>query len=227
MKAFADTHPKLSGEDQKLFNETLRDYRRAGLALPAEKQKEVEQLRKELSKLGTDFDSNIVNAKAPVVFTKAELEGVPESFLSAPGVKTGDDAYTVLANVTWHFITVEENAKSEATRKKLYVIHDSLAKDTNVTVLNQMLALRNKIAPATRLQIVGRFPNGNQNGEIGRGREIVHRQADHRHSAKVRCRSFRDAKNESGGNERSQREDRCVGLALLHQPAEQTEIRGR
>jgi thimet oligopeptidase len=41
---------------------------------------------------------------------------------------------------------VEENAKSEATRKKLFVIHDSLAKDTNVPVLNQMLALRNKIA---------------------------------------------------------------------------------
>ena len=41
---------------------------------------------------------------------------------------------------------MEENARSEATRKKLYVIHDSLAKDTNVSVLNQMLALRNKIA---------------------------------------------------------------------------------
>ena len=146
MKAFADTHPKLSGEDQKLFNETMRDYRRAGLALPPEKRKEVEELRKELSKLGTDFSVNIVNAKGPVVFTKAELEGVPESFLSSPGVKTGEDAYTVMANITWHFTTVEENAKSEATRKKLYLIHDSLAKDTNVGVLNQMLALRNKIA---------------------------------------------------------------------------------
>ncbi len=146
MKAFADTHPKLSGEDLKLFNETMRDYRRAGLALSPEKRKEVEDLRKELSKLGTDFSSNIVDVKAPVVFTKAELDGVPDSFFAAPGVKTGDDAYTVMANVTWQFVTVEENAKSEATRKKLYVIHDSLAKDTNVPVLNQMLALRNKIA---------------------------------------------------------------------------------
>ena len=146
MKAFADTHPKLSGEDQKLFNETMRDYRRAGLALPPEKRKEVEALRKELSRLGTDFASNIVNVKAPVVFTKADLNGVPDSFFAAPGVKTGDDAYTVLANITWQFNTVEENAKSEATRKKLYVIHDSLAKDTNVAVLNKMLALRNKIA---------------------------------------------------------------------------------
>src|SRR5436309_79500 len=146
LKAFADTKPNLSGEDKKLFDETMRDYRRAGLELPPGKRKEVEQLRKDLSKLGTDFDTNIVNAKAPVVFTKAELEGVPESFFASPGVKTGDDAYTVMANVTWHFVTVEENAKSEATRKKLYLIHDSLAKDTNHTVLNQMIALRNKIA---------------------------------------------------------------------------------
>src|SRR3984893_16772629 len=146
IKAFANTHPKLSGEDKKLFDETLRDYRRAGLELAPEKRKEVEQLRKDLAKLGTDFDRNIVDATAPVVFTKAELDGVPEDFFSKPGVKVGDDAYTVMANVTWQFVTVEENAKSEATRKKLYVIHDSLAKETNVSALNQMLVLRNKIA---------------------------------------------------------------------------------
>src|SRR6266516_4138192 len=120
IKAFADTHPKLTGEDEKL--------------------------RKELSKLGTDFDSNIVKATAPVMFTKADLDGLPESFFASPGIKTGDDVYTVMANVTWQFNTVEENAKSEATRKQLYVIRETLAKDTNVPVLNQMLALRNKIA---------------------------------------------------------------------------------
>src|SRR5437868_7773260 len=145
-KAFADTKPNLSGEDKKLFDETMRDYRRAGLALPPQKRKEVEDLRKQLAKLGTDFDTNIVNAKVPVTFTKTELDGVPESFFASPGVKTGDDSYTVLPNVTWQYVAVEENAKSEATRKKLYVIHDSLAKDTNRTVLNQMIELRNKIA---------------------------------------------------------------------------------
>src|SRR5207248_7700276 len=146
IKAFADTHPKLTGEDEKLFKETLRDYRRAGLELPQDQRKEVEQLRKELSKLGTDFDTNVVKATAPVMFAKADLDGLPESFLAATRIKTGDDVYTVMANVTWQFITVEENAKSEATRKQLYLIHDTLAKDSNVSVLNQMLALRNKIA---------------------------------------------------------------------------------
>src|SRR5205814_6410420 len=93
LKAFANTKPKLSGEDKKLFDETMRDYRRAGLDLPPEKRKEVEDLRKQLAKLGTDFDTNIVNAKAPVVFTKAELDGVPESFLESPGIKTSDESH--------------------------------------------------------------------------------------------------------------------------------------
>ena len=146
IKAFADTHPKLTGEDEKLLRETLRDYRRAGLELPPDQRKEVEQLRKELSKLGTDFDTNIVKATAPVMFTKADLDGLPDSFFASPGIKTGDDVYTVMANVTWQFNTVEENATSEATRKQLYVIRETLAKDANVPVLNQMLALRNKIA---------------------------------------------------------------------------------
>jgi oligopeptidase A len=146
LKAFADTKPQLSGEDRKLFDETMRDYRRAGLDLAADKRKEVEDLRKQLAKVGTDFDTNIVNAKAPRVFTKAELDGMPDSFIAAPGVKTGDDAYTVLANVTWQYNTVEDNAKNEATRKKLYIARDSLAKDTNRTALNQMIDLRNKIA---------------------------------------------------------------------------------
>jgi oligopeptidase A len=114
IKAFADTHPKLSGEDEKLLKETLRDYRRAGLELSPDQRKEVEGLRKELSKLGTDFDSNIVNANAPVMFSKADLEGLPESFFASPGIKTGDDVYTVMANVTWQFNTVEENAKKRS-----------------------------------------------------------------------------------------------------------------
>src|SRR6266513_3438969 len=146
IKTFADTHPKLSGEDEKLLKETLRDYRRAGLELRPEQRREVEELRKELSKLGTDFDTNIVKSNAPVMFSKADLDGLPESFFASPGIKTGDDVYTVMANVTWQFNTVEENAKKEATRKELYLVRETLAKDKNISLLNQMLDLRNKIA---------------------------------------------------------------------------------
>jgi thimet oligopeptidase len=146
VKAYADTKPKLEGEDALLLEHTMRDYRRAGLALPPEKRAEVEKLRKELAQLETDFQANIVAVKAPVTFTKAELEGVPDSVLQSRGVKTGDDTYTILANVTFQYNTVEETAKNEATRRHLYDVRFNLARDKNVPLLNDILAHRNQIA---------------------------------------------------------------------------------
>ncbi len=146
VKAFADTRPPLAGEDALLLEYTMRDYRRAGLALPPNERKEVEKLRKELAQLETDFQSNIVAVKAPVTFTKAELEGVPESLLESPGVKTGDDSYTLLANVTFQNNAVEETAKKEETRRRLYDVRFNLAREKNIPVLNQILTHRNQLA---------------------------------------------------------------------------------
>ena len=142
----AKAQPELFGEDAKLLAETLRDYRRAGLPLPKEQRQEVERLRKELAGLTTDFQSNVNKAKAPVKFTKADLEGVPESLLSQPGIKTGADEYTLLANVTFQYTLVMENAKREATRRKLCALRYNLAREQNVGLLQKILELRATIA---------------------------------------------------------------------------------
>ncbi len=145
VQAFAKTNPKLAGEDLKLLQDTLRDYRRAGLALPPGKRKEVEALRKKLASKSTDFLANVTAAQGPIVFTKTELEGVPESFLETPGLKTGDDAYTIMSNVTFQYNLVEDTARREETRKKLYVKRETLAPE-NIPLLNEILALRNQVA---------------------------------------------------------------------------------
>jgi thimet oligopeptidase len=144
IKAFVDTKPKLKGEDEKLLSETMRDYRRAGLELPKPERDEVERMRKELSRLTTDFDSNITKAQKAVKFTKAELDGVPADFLEQ--TKTGTDEYTVMANVTWHYLTVMDNAKSEDTRKKLLIEHDNLARAENIPLMEKILPLRDDVA---------------------------------------------------------------------------------
>jgi thimet oligopeptidase len=144
VKAFSDKNPKLAGEDAKLLTETMRDYRRAGLDLPRTKRDEVEKMRKELASLATDFESNVTKAQKALKFTKAELEGVPDDFLAQ--TKTGDNEYTVMANVTWHYLTVEENAKHEDIRKKVLVEHDNLARAENVPLLQKILPLRDNIA---------------------------------------------------------------------------------
>jgi thimet oligopeptidase len=144
VKAYADTKPSLSGEDAKLLSETMRDYRRAGLALPKPQRDEVEKMRKELASLTTDFESNINKTQKPLKFTKAELEGVPESFLAQ--VKTGEDEYTVKANITFHYMAIEENAKREDIRKKVLIEHDNLAREANLPLLAKILALRDDVA---------------------------------------------------------------------------------
>ncbi len=146
VRAYANTHPVLTGQDLKIFDETLRDYRRAGLDLPPAGRKEIEGLRQELAKLETDFANNINQARAPLVFTKAELAGVPESFLASPGVKTGDDQYTVMANITWHANAVLDNARREDIRRKVYAVRDQLARDANAPLLSQIVELRADIA---------------------------------------------------------------------------------
>lgn len=146
IKAFADAKPKLAADEAKLLQDTLRDYRRAGLSLPKGERDEVERLRKELTGLTTDFESNINKARGSLKFTKAELAGVPENFLTQEGIKTGDDEYTVMANITFHYLMVLENAKNEDTRKKFQTVHDSLAKESNAPLLKQILELRSKIA---------------------------------------------------------------------------------
>ena len=76
VKAYADTQPKLFGEDAKLLEETLRDYRRAGLALPKAERDDVERLRKELTRLTTDFDRNVNKAQKPMKVVAAAMKTV-------------------------------------------------------------------------------------------------------------------------------------------------------
>jgi len=144
VKAYADTKPALQGEDAKLLFETMRDYRRAGLDLSKADRDDVERMRKELSNFSTDFEENIEKAKQPMKFTRAQLEGVPDDFLKQ--VKTGDDEYTIMANITWHYLTIEDNAKSEETRKQVMIAQCNLAREENIPLLQKILVLRDNIA---------------------------------------------------------------------------------
>ena len=155
VKAYADKKPKLKGEDAKLLAETMRDFRRAGLDLPKAQRDEVERMRKELTRLTTDYESNITKAQKAVKFTKAELEGVPEDFLAQ--AKTGNDEYTVMANITWHYMSVMDNAKREETRKRLITEHDNLARADEHPAARKDPADARRRRPQAGLQDVGRL----------------------------------------------------------------------
>ena len=56
-----------------MLEQTLRDYRRAGLHLAKAERDQVEALRKELSAATTEFRTNITNAKFTLLFSKRKV----------------------------------------------------------------------------------------------------------------------------------------------------------
>jgi thimet oligopeptidase len=144
VKSFAATNPKLQGEDKRLFEDQLRDYKRAGLGLPEDQQKEVENLRTELGKIETLFQINLNNATTRVKFSRRELEGLPDDLIEK--FRTGEDEYSIDANVTFQYSLVMDNATNEETRKKLYLARDNRAREKNLANLKRMIQLRSDIA---------------------------------------------------------------------------------
>ena len=146
LKAFAEIKPQLDREEQRLLDEQMRTYRRAGLALPPAERAEVEKLRKELANLVTEFSVNINEARGPIDFTAEELAGVPADLLTSAGVKQPDGLYRVMAHISWHAVAVAENADNPEVRRRLAVVRGQLAREKNIPVLKKLVALRAEIA---------------------------------------------------------------------------------
>ncbi|MGD9692485.1 MAG: M3 family metallopeptidase [Phycisphaerales bacterium] len=149
VKAFSEAYEKgargaMKGEDLKLYKDTMRDYRRAGLALEKSTRDKVEALQKKLSALSNEFGTNITNAEKTLLFTAEEMQGVPASFLER--AKQADGKFAVRANVTPDYMVVMQNADVEATRRALDEARMSLANSENGPILNELVAIRDEIA---------------------------------------------------------------------------------
>jgi thimet oligopeptidase len=144
VRAYAETKPQLQPVEQRLLDFTLRDYKRAGLTLDETKRGQVESLRKKIAFWDTHFAVNNNNSSAKLTFSKDDLEGVSADFLSQ--IKTGEDQYTVDANVAPQFLTVASNCVKEETRKKLQLARDTRAKDKNLPIAANVISLRAQLA---------------------------------------------------------------------------------
>jgi thimet oligopeptidase len=143
LKSLAAGHPRLNDEDARLLGYMVRDYQRAGFDLPKAARDKIAAMRQRLAGRLIDFDNNLAAAQDPVKFTKAELEGAPESLLNEKGVKTGDDECTIRS---FQFQALMENARREETRKRMFIAYCNRAASENTSVVQQILELRAGIA---------------------------------------------------------------------------------
>lgn len=77
---YSEKKEKLSGADLKLFEDTVKGYKRMGFHLPEGKQIKLKNILKKLSKLETLFTKTITDHKDHITISSNELQGLPQSF---------------------------------------------------------------------------------------------------------------------------------------------------
>lgn len=145
VRAFADTKPQLAGEQKRALEFALRDYRRAGMELPAEQREKLKQIEMEIARLGIDFEKNIREDATTVPLTADELRGLPDKVLAQ--LKRDGERYLVSMDYPT-FNPMMDLCQVEASREKVWRAYKSRCAGQNIPVLEQILKLR---AEAARL----------------------------------------------------------------------------
>jgi len=143
VKEFAETNEakKLTGEDKKLFDDMLRDYRRMGFDLPEEKRETLKSIIKKLQKLQTEYVLNINNYKDHILVTLEELAGLSENYIKGLEKDESTGKYKVSLKAP-EFVPFIENAINAPKRKELADKDLHKGGQANMNLLKEILPLR-------------------------------------------------------------------------------------
>ena len=139
LAAFAQAHPDLSGEDARYQYILLRDYRRSGMELDAEKRDELLEIEGRLNELGVEFRTTIDEDETVVFLTADECRGVPQRSLDQLQKLGGLYVVELVGSVVSDFFSYCE---VESTRCKLSLAYSRRGGRGNVETLEEMLRLR-------------------------------------------------------------------------------------
>ncbi len=137
-------HDNLTSEQQYFLDELLESMELVGLNLPDEQLAKVVELKKELLKLETTFETNIASDNRTLEVTQDELEGVPQDFIDA--LKKTDDGKFILKADYPTASTIARECAVGQTRKKFSKMMGQRGYPQNVKVLQDVIKLRKKLA---------------------------------------------------------------------------------
>src|SRR3989338_1367229 len=144
IQIYAQKKEKLSPLDEKLLEETLRDFKRNGLLQPKDIREKIITLKKNLVQLTSDFSKNIQEDKSFITVTREELEGLPDDYISRLE-KIPDGKYKI-TNAYPDYFPFVRNAKSGDARDRLQKMMYNRAADKNVALLEEIIRMRAEIA---------------------------------------------------------------------------------
>ncbi|MEE8234124.1 MAG: oligopeptidase A, partial [Gammaproteobacteria bacterium] len=155
----SDEFALLDDAQRKIIENALRDFRLSGIELDEDKQQEYKDIKKELSRLQTRFEENLLDAThawTKHVTDKNTLNGLPESALAQAKQKSlNEDKQGWIFTLDFpSYMPVMQYADDVALRKEMYTAYITRASDQgpnagqwdNSGLMNEILALRHRQA---------------------------------------------------------------------------------
>jgi saccharolysin len=133
---------KLDPEDRRLTDKLYKRFLRNGLGLDKEKRHKVVELRKKLTDLSLQFQKQLGEDKEYLLFTREELEGVPEATLE--NFEKEGDKYKVTYKYP-DYIPTMKYAKDANTRKRLFDGYENRVAE-NRPLVKQAVKIRAEVA---------------------------------------------------------------------------------
>jgi Zn-dependent oligopeptidase len=144
MAAFAGSpaYGELEGARKLFVDDLMRDFEHAGAKLEAEPQKRFKELKAEISRLSSDYSTNMNTANEVLVLDERGAEGLPLNFRET--YKAGDRYEIPVIPATQG--PVMNNASVEETRKNFLMKYSNRAADRNLDILDQLVSKRHELA---------------------------------------------------------------------------------
>jgi oligopeptidase A len=149
----------LDPTQRKLLENELRDFHLAGVDLPAEKQARFKEISQELTRLGSKYSENVLdatNAWSKLISDPSRLAGLPDSALELArqtAEQRGEDGWMLTLDFP-SYLPVMTYANDRGLRRELYEAFCTRASDQgphagrwdNGEIMEQLLALRHELA---------------------------------------------------------------------------------